>query len=577
MISERILLFIGKDKWYQFIYLAMGFALQSLVELVLVSLIPVYCLSLFQSQSHSYYQLFFIHDLKPQHLFYILISTILLRFGLQLILHHKLGKYFADLFAGKVAELNLGYLSMTYRSYKKGNTNLVLKHTISSTKEAVRGLESLFECLRNFLLIIALLTAVALFNVYALIVAGVFSFLMTISLRGIKRPQNQLSSGRENILEKIQVLLAESYRSFKELKLNENLNYYELVIHNNLAAFADKTRKLKFLKRVPVVTLESLVYLLITIGFAYWSLYSKDGIEEILPAVIFYLFVLRKLLPSFNETVQYYIEYKESLPAIEKVLYEKEVILKNREVIRYSENEINRLELKNVGFEYEPGEEILKGVDLTIAKGEKIAILGKSGAGKSTLAEVVASIQSPTSGEVLVNGKKEKDLTPFRNVIGYVPQTFYVFEGSIKENILLAHDVSDESKLMKSIQSSLVSEFLSTLPEGIDTVIGDQGNKLSGGQRQRIALARALFHEPQLLVLDEATASLDKEIEIQVLEQLIHEYPDMSIVFVTHKAETTKLFDKIVALESGEIRFIGDYANYQLELSSSRSGLKMKL
>ena len=215
------------------------------------------------------------------------------------------------------------------------------------------------------------------------------------------------------------------------------------------------------------------------------------------------------------------------------------------------------IEFRNVHFRYPTREdvEVLKGVDLTIKAGQKVALVGASGAGKSTIAQLVLRFYENTEGSVLVDGKSLADynLTEYRQNLALVPQEVLLFGGTIRENILYGKPDATDAEIIEAAKQSNSWEFISQFPEGLATIVGERGIKLSGGQRQRIAIARAILRNPSILILDEATSSLDAESEKVVQEALNLLMQNRTSIIIAHRLATIREVDKIYVLDGGKI------------------------
>ncbi len=214
--------------------------------------------------------------------------------------------------------------------------------------------------------------------------------------------------------------------------------------------------------------------------------------------------------------------------------------------------------LQGVSFSYPDGAVVLKDINLTINKGEMVALVGPSGAGKSTLADMLLRFYDPTQGQITFDERDIRDfrLREYRRLFGVVSQDTLLFNATIRENIIF-DKVYDENKLKHVIEVANASDFIYELPEGLDTELGDRGVRLSGGQRQRIAIARAVYHQPQLLILDEATSALDSHSEHQVQEALDRLAKEITVVAIAHRLSTVQHADKIVVMNAGRIEAVG--------------------
>jgi ABC-type multidrug transport system fused ATPase/permease subunit len=221
------------------------------------------------------------------------------------------------------------------------------------------------------------------------------------------------------------------------------------------------------------------------------------------------------------------------------------------------------LAFEAAGFHYgEGGDQTLDGITLNIRKGETVAVVGPSGAGKSTLLGLVLRFFDPTSGRLTLDGVDVREFTQhsYRSLFAYVTQEPILFHTSIRENILFGLDRQvDEEQVCHAARLAHVDEFVAELPNGYDTVVGDRGVRLSGGQRQRIALARAILRDAPILVLDEATSSLDSHSEQLIQEALENFMPGRTAIIVAHRLSTVRRADRIVVLERGRIVEVGSH------------------
>lgn len=216
---------------------------------------------------------------------------------------------------------------------------------------------------------------------------------------------------------------------------------------------------------------------------------------------------------------------------------------------------------KNIWFKYQD-DYVLKDFSLTIPKGKKVALVGQSGSGKSTIANLITRFYDVNKGEILIDGINIKDLTisSLRNQLGIVTQDAILFNDSIKNNLKLGKDDATDDDVIEALKIANAWEFVKDLPEGIETNIGDAGNKLSGGQKQRLSIARAVLKSPPIMVLDEATSALDTESERLVQVALENMMKNRTSIVIAHRLSTIQNADEIVVLNKGEIAEQGKHA-----------------
>jgi ABC-type multidrug transport system fused ATPase/permease subunit len=217
-----------------------------------------------------------------------------------------------------------------------------------------------------------------------------------------------------------------------------------------------------------------------------------------------------------------------------------------------------------VAFSYptRPDMEVLKGIDMEIKPGEKIALVGHSGAGKSTIAQLLLRFYTLENGGVTVDGKDYSGypLQAYRRHLGLVPQEVILFGGTIGENIAYGRPGASDEDILEAARRANALEFINRFPEGLDTLVGERGVKLSGGQRQRLAIARAILKDPAILILDEATSSLDAESESLVQEALNELMRGRTTIIIAHRLSTIREVDRIYVIDDGKIKEQGTHA-----------------
>jgi len=236
-----------------------------------------------------------------------------------------------------------------------------------------------------------------------------------------------------------------------------------------------------------------------------------------------------------------------------------------------------QITFKNLSFKYpsRPDEEVLSKINMTIPKNQMVALVGTSGAGKSTIASLMLRLHEPTSGDIIFDNRNSRDfsLSSLRSQIALVPQDIFLFGGSIRENISYGKPTATDVEITEAARKANAFEFIDRFPERLDTIVGERGTQLSGGQRQRIAIARAVLKNPRILILDEATSSLDSESERLVQDALENLMVGRTSIVIAHRLSTIRKADQILVLDGGKIVEKGTHE----ELISLENGIYRNL
>ncbi|GGI54424.1 ABC transporter ATP-binding protein [Oxalicibacterium solurbis] len=282
------------------------------------------------------------------------------------------------------------------------------------------------------------------------------------------------------------------------------------------------------------------------------------GLDGILPTLGLFAAAAFRLMPSVNRVLTSIQAMRYGLPVIE-TLHEELELKESRLVAATPSDGIfsNALEFVDVSYSYPDAvSPSLNHISITMCRGESIGFIGASGAGKSTLVDVLLGLLQPDHGEIRVDGKNiQENLRTWQSQIGYVPQSIFLTDDTLRRNVAfgLPEERIDDDAIMRAIKAAQLEEFLTGLPDGLETMVGERGIRLSGGQRQRIGIARALYHDPGILVLDEATSSLDTSTEQDVMEAVRALQGKKTTIIVAHRLSTIAHCDRLYRLQGGII------------------------
>jgi subfamily B ATP-binding cassette protein MsbA len=273
-------------------------------------------------------------------------------------------------------------------------------------------------------------------------------------------------------------------------------------------------------------------------------------------SALFFMYTPIKKLSKSNQTIQQAVASYERIQAI---LVRNERIVERPAAIELPRVS-NTIKFRDVSFSY-GNEAVLSGIDFTVQGGEVIALVGPSGAGKSTIVNLLPRLYDVSTGTILMDGHDLRDVTlnSLRSQIGLVSQEIILFDDTVAANIGFGHPNASQEEIEDAARAAFAHDFISLLPQGYSTEIGERGHRLSGGQRQRIALARAILRNPAILILDEATSELDAESEIAIQKALVNVLKNRITFIVAHRLSTIRKADKIIVLEHGQIQEIGTH------------------
>ena len=265
-------------------------------------------------------------------------------------------------------------------------------------------------------------------------------------------------------------------------------------------------------------------------------------------------------MPSLGAIAQAYQKMKYANPSVKLIFEEFESFrqnkIKDEKFKKTSLKKINfskSIILKDLSFSYNKDKEVIKDINFEIPKKENVGIIGSNGSGKSTLLSLICGLLAPTKGSVKIDELDiEKNFDAYIKLIGYIPQNIHLIDDTIEKNISFGANVPEGSKekLMSVIKKAQLEKLISTLPEGVNTFVGEDGSNLSGGERQKISIARALYRDPEILIFDEVTSAMDLESEKFFIEEINEVYSDKTIIIVSHRLSALKYCKKIFNMDN---------------------------
>jgi ATP-binding cassette, subfamily B, bacterial PglK len=461
------------------------------------------------------------------------------------------------------------YLNTCSRLLKIEIQKSYLEHVESNSAIIVRNFNELkvfLKFIENFVILLVegiILTILVLLLLIVNHNVAIIIFSVTIFLVGIFRVLSKKfieKYGKERFYRSGQTTkkLIEILDNFKNIKVFNKEKFFFDEYNKNNFVYAEVNKKFNIIDGSPRYWLE-FTGITSLCGMVLYLLYFGVGPNSILPILGMFSVAFYRIIPSVLRIVRALQTLNYDTPVIDQLL----LSLKQKSDEQFKKKYHKLSFLKNItlldlSFTYSKNQKkIINDINLEIKKGDKIGIIGKSGIGKSTLVDLILGLLNPTKGNILVDGKDiRENLKGWRDLIGYVPQKINVIDGSFKDNIIFGYNFLENSeieiKLKKIIKITELEDFIKNSKNGIHTIIGDKGLDLSGGQLQRLAMARALFKNPEILILDESTNALDELTEKKIINNLIDNKNEQyqSIITISHNRELLKFCDKIYEIKN---------------------------
>ncbi len=473
-------------------------------------------------------------------------------------------KFTFSLFANLSSRLLKIYLKKDYNYHVDKNSAELVRNVLNETRHFGKGfILSCLDVLVEILVLSAILTLLILVEpTGAIISILIFS---TVGLAYYFINKKKLTTyGKERQLyegKKIKYL-NEIFDNIKIISLfgKESKFLKDFNIGNNITA--DIGKKQNFIQQIPRLFFEFLAILLFCTLVIIFINFENENMEKLIPTLGIFAAATFRILPSINKILVNSQTIRFSKSAID-LIYEDFLNSENLIITssKIEKIEFKKLLLKNVNFKYSRDENyLLSDLNLEIEAGKTYGFIGPSGAGKSSLMDLLMCIQKPTNGQIILNKTLDifKFKTSWQKTIGYVPQNVFLTDDTIKNNIAFGenNEEIDNFRLYESIKASQLEKFIESLDNKTATIVGENGLALSGGQRQRIGIARALYINPQILILDEITSALDVVTENKIIEELNTLKGKKTILIITHRASTTKFCDEIYKIENNKLKRI---------------------
>lgn len=458
------------------------------------------------------------------------------------------------------------FLNRPYEDYLGTDIPTIFRITDSDIPQMISLMLAMLnlatEAVVSFLIFVLLLFQDVKLTLF---IIAVFGILTLIVAKVIKPRLNRIGTTNQSVQSRIAKWRIEAIYGLKDVKvLNREdffiRNYYETGYDG-----ANIARDYAVLNNLPRLMIEA-VFIVAMLVYVAIYISGNGDVEAMLTTMTTFAVAAVRVLPSVNRVNTYLTEIAYTEPSLNYVYENLQDGMKLDTPMRaVSKKEISeplklkdRIELKDIVYHY-PGSEqlIFNHANMTVLRGQSVGIMGASGAGKSTVVDILLGLLRAQEGTITCDGTDIfKNYESWLAQIGYIPQTIYLVDESIRDNIAFGIDADrvDENRIWEVLKEAQLDEFIKSLPEGLDTTIGERGVRLSGGQRQRIGIARALYNNPDILVFDEATSALDNETEAAVMEAVDAFRGRKTMVIIAHRLNTIEKCDVIYKVEDGQLK-----------------------
>jgi ABC-type bacteriocin/lantibiotic exporter with double-glycine peptidase domain len=502
---------------------------------------------------------------NPTHIFFIflclisLVGIYILKTVFVIYSTWEQSKFSANLSASLSNQLFNGYLQLPYKFHLERNSAILIRNIQVEVSNFTGMTNSVIFLITEISVVCGV--AFMLFIIEPIGALSVMLFLLISGYIFFKITKKKLTTWgeeRQNYAGLMSQSLMQGLSGVKEVKLLGKEPFFLETFTNPNVSNTKILAKVQTLNQIPRLYLELLSIIALSFLIMIMVIQNKPT-EFIMPTLGLFVAAAFRMIPSVNRIMSA-LQSISFTKAVINVFHTEFNLIKENSQIKNSKNDFhfkNEIILNNINFKYNTSTlEALKGISFIIPKGSCIGLIGQSGSGKSTLVDIILGLLDPSSGSISVDGIEiNKNLRGWQNQVGYVPQSIYLVDDTLRNNIAFGVYESEinEGMLENAIFAAQLSDFIKTLPEGLDTKVGERGVRLSGGQRQRIGIARALYNNPQILIFDEATSALDNQTEIEFMQALKMLQGIKTMIIIAHRLTTVKDCDIIYKLKEGKI------------------------
>jgi ABC-type multidrug transport system fused ATPase/permease subunit len=454
-------------------------------------------------------------------------------------------------------DLMTTYFAQPYEFFLNNNSSILMRNINNASMAITGGVKPFMFLFSDVLIGLGVVVVLLVVEpVAGLVALGVFGLAGWTFQRLTRRRVRQMGMDKQASEGEVIKDVLQGIGAQKDLRILGRQEHFLEKHFDDRNRYASVQSRYSTIQAVPRLWLETLAVASLSVLVSMIVFQGRE-MSDALPVIALFGAAAFRILPSVNRIIASIQDLQFSRPIV-STLYSDFHLPRLEQVDDVQElGTFQSLEVKEVWFSYsETSIDSLKGVSIEVNAGEAIGLVGTSGAGKSTLVDIILGLFLPRTGEVRVNGIPMQNVKKnWQRKIGYVPQTIFIADESIRRNIALGVPLEeiDEQRVRGALEAAQLLTFVDQLPMGLETTLGERGARLSGGQRQRIGIARALYHNPEVLVLDEATSSLDLATEREVMDAVEALHGAKTVVIVSHRPSTVAYCNRIYRVKDGAV------------------------
>ncbi|MCI6066029.1 ABC transporter ATP-binding protein/permease [bacterium] len=459
-------------------------------------------------------------------------------------------------------KLMLVYMTRPYEYYLSSDTSVIIRTVLTDVINSFNMLMAFLQMLTELIVGVFLVVFLLVVNTpMTLIMTALLGVLIVVNSKVLKSRLDQYGKLNQQYSAAMSRWVLQSVHGMKVIKVMQREKHFMDGFSCDGKKYADTLRKKSIYENTPRLLIEA-VCIGGMLSIVAVMLANGAEVESLIAQISAFSVAAVRLMPAANRVNTYLNQMAFYRPCLDNIYENLELTRVNVESISLESGKDKlelreKIELKDITFRYPSTEKyIFKRAQMEIPCGKAVAVIGASGAGKTTIVDIMLGLLQVESGKILADGKDVfKNYNAWLNDIGYIPQSIYMVDDSIKANVAFGVDEKelDESRVWKALRDAQMDEFVKSLPEGLETTIGELGVRLSGGQRQRIGIARALYSNPDILIFDEATSALDNDTENAIIESINKLHGKKTMIIIAHRLETIKYCDIVYKVENEQI------------------------